>query len=340
MKHIKWVNDYDGTFRESDTDAGNDNDLLKEIARAVAEYTPPTRISVYVDQKLLVQYSLTLRSDTILISETWITDGLNFSDYDPVYLTMVNSEHNNYKFYKLSSAFGKVTASYGRIGANKGELFGERSCSYEMSMFWPKYFEKTAKGYVDQSDIYLTEEYSVEKAEPEKNKTRRNTISSQLYAKLKAFAKHLVETSCLSIKVTTGMVAEGNRLLMRLYEAEDLKEFNDILLRLLSISPRKVDKVERLLAKAPADFPSIVQREENLLAAMGVLLTNRPEDVSSDTLDSFTSGIEIHMATEKQKKINTLLKTDLCLGKMDSNIILILTVLLMKSQDWLVAWLH
>ena len=302
MRHIKWVNDYDGSFREADTDSGNDNDLLKEIAKVVAEYVPPTRISVYVDQNLLVQYSLTLRSETILISETWITDGLCFKDYDPVYLTMVNSEHNNYKFYKLSSEFGKVTASYGRIGANRGELFGERSCTYEMSMFWPKYFEKVAKGYIDQSDIYLTEEYTAEEEKPLKKETPKNTISAKLYAQLKAFAKHLVETSCISITVTKGMVAEGKRLLMQLYEAEGVDEFNEILLKLVSISPRKVDKVERLLATSVSSFASIVQREENLLAAMGVLLTNRPEDISSDTLESFSDGIEIHMATEKQKE--------------------------------------
>lgn len=300
MNHIKWINDNNGTSKERDVDASCDNDLLMEIAKTVAEFDPPAAISVYVDSNLFAQYSLTTRSGTILISETWITTGLSFKDYDSKYLTMVNPEFNNYKFYMLSSSLGKVKATYGRIGANKGELFGERSCTYEMSMFWPKYFEKTAKGYIDQSDIYLTEDYTPEQSE-KRPAGKTDTISGKLYIQLKDFAKHLVETSCQNIHVTKGMVTEGKRLLKLLYEAVTLDEFNSVLLKLLSISPRKVGRVETLLAYSTSSFASIVQREENLLAAMGVLLTDSPDDLNKNDLDDFRSGIEIHMATQKQR---------------------------------------
>lgn len=62
-------------------------------------------------------------------------------DYPEVYLTCVNPESNNYKFYHMLPGACGIDAEYGRIGAEKGEMFGVRSLKtpYKSRLFWIRY---------------------------------------------------------------------------------------------------------------------------------------------------------------------------------------------------------
>ena len=245
-------------------------------------------------------YSSVIRSGTILLNN--LANRLFFRDngnYPTVYLTCVNEQFNNYKFYKLEQADSKVIATYGRIGAAKGELFGERTCIYEPSMFWIKYYEKLAKGYIDQSDIYLTEKPD-KNAEPKMMDTCEKTESEKLYLKLMALAKKTISRQCKSVEITIGMIKKSRMLLMELYKTNGVDEFNSVLLKLISVCPRKVWRVSELLAVTEDDFAGIIEREEDLVNAMDVVAEK--EQNKTDKNDFSVYDIEVILAAEDDRK--------------------------------------
>lgn len=233
-----------------------------------------------------------------------------------VYLVMVNPEYNNYKFYQLEDAGTQVLATYGRIGATSNEMFGERTHYYPKNMYYVKLMEKLAKGYKDMTDVYITkdkQEQSCPVASEEKSVEPKNTASITLYNLLLKYARHIVQESCISSKVTNAMVTATSELLQQLYAIDvgDIndpevavhatEEFNQILLQLLCYSPRRVANVEDLLAASPSDFAEILAREDNLLQAMRVLVNKNNAAVCTKQNDFERYKIKVHYATDKQK---------------------------------------
>lgn len=110
--------------------------------------------------------------------------------------------------------------------------------------------------------------------------------------------------------ITEGMITESKRLLEILYNTKGLEEFNSILKELLAVCPRKVWKVDSLLAASPADIPKIVQREEDLVMAMQVV---KGKNVLSDVFDNFQKEniIVSEASREKREKVLELLSPDL-----------------------------
>lgn len=286
----------------------DENSFYRELSEIMVSLsdTGSVKVSTPIGN---ASYSLSKRSGTLLIQES--DNNLNFpsnkrcSTYPTVYLTCVNEEYNNYKFYKLEAKGDLVIASYGRIGAAKGEIYGERSCEYPLRMFWIKYQEKLSKGYVDKSEIYLDNSNEVENQdkEPENEAEEKNInqLAVDLYQKLIRFAKHTIETTCKSLVITQGMVNESRRLLNLLYQTTDLDSFNKVLKELLAVCPRKVWKVDMLLAEDKTEIPEIIQREEDLVNAMQVLVPGRKK--SASIMDKFTSeDIIISEASREQRE--------------------------------------
>lgn len=219
-----------------------------------------------------------------------------------VYLTCVNPEWNNYKFYQLEDmGNGNVLATYGRIGVGSGELFGERTHVYPKRMYWIKLMEKLNKGYKDQTDVYISNQsFSL----PDKDENIPDTVSGRLYRLLRSFSMQAVSKSCISTKVTQAMVDQAKSLLSQLYQQTDsISEFNAVLLQLLAISPRRVFKVENMLAHSTESFKNIINREEDLLMAMEAVVSEdgtKPDE--QPVKDIFADhDIEVFLATEKQK---------------------------------------
>ena len=255
------------------------------------------------------------RSGTMFITETGNNMPDKFLDKEikPRFLTCVNPETNAYKFYKLDVLDDKtVRASYGRMGVKKGELFGERSFDYPLSMYWIKYYEKIQKGYVDRTDIYLTD--SADAPQEENNKSNKkatakvdtSTASYKLFQKLKRFAKKAVEEAEVKVPLSRTIINESKKLLDEMRAASDVDTFNNYLLELIAILQRPVRTgdgtgVKRIMAGNSNDFARIILREADLIQAMEGSLnhTGRGPIVTSD----FTKyGIEVYEATEKQKK--------------------------------------
>ena len=230
----------------------------------------------------------------------------DYSDYKECYLTCINSESNNYKFYHMIPRITGIDVTYGRIGANKGEMFGERSIStpYPTYLYWIRYYEKLSKGYEDRSEIYLDTAVVSPKATPIKkssNKTKpAREASVALYNELLSFAKKLVKKSLVSQKITKKQVEKSRYYFRQMGTRKTVKGFNNQLLNLITVCPRNVRTVSDLLAKKPEDFKGIIEREEQLINAMTVLTSDDNEfNLTAD--DVFAANkIDVFPATQKQ----------------------------------------
>ena len=156
----------------------------------------------------------------------------------PVYLVMVTADNHN-KFYKMIPHGDTWTAEYGRVGV------GSQSCQYSMSQWNKKYNEKIKKGYVDQSSL-VEDLIQVEKPKSSEYREIENRAIAEIVERLQAMAKKAIsENYTISAnKVTQAMVDEAQNVLTSLLNIQDLKEFNDTLLKLFTTIPRKMSNVQ------------------------------------------------------------------------------------------------
>ena len=300
---MKTVIKFNGKSENIDID-NEESIFYKTIGEKLIEISKislPVNVTIEANNGI-AEFSLGLRSGTLFIKETFNNIKLNSSTstYKKCYLVCVNAQKNNYKFYQLEDVGDEIIATYGRMGAKKGELYGERSYRYQKNMYWIKYFEKISKGYIDKSDIYLSDSKTTSKTiSPSLTTATKENASEYLFAKLYSFAKKTVETTCVSSNVTKKMVTESNKILKKMYNRKTVKGFNKQLLELLEIAPRKVSQVASLLAKDISDFPKIIYREENLISAMEVLV---PKKKTSKEGAFAKYNTEVYIATDKQKE--------------------------------------
>ena len=113
--------------------------------------------------------------------------GLTPSTYPEAYLTCINFESNNYKFYWLKPRTYGIDATYGRIGSERGEAFGVKDLQkpYDTFLYWIRYYEKLSKGYTDQTDVYLSTETKKENKTSKTDVKSKNPVSAELYRLLK-----------------------------------------------------------------------------------------------------------------------------------------------------------
>lgn len=282
------------------------NNFYMDIAKKLKEETElPVDVLVTTSDGE-VEYSIKKRSGSQFIVELSNSLPESYLDKDikDRFLTCIKPEKNAYKFYKLSVIGNEVKASYGRMGVAKGELFGERSFMYNLSMFWIKYYEKIGKGYVDRSDVYLNSQKPDTNSHIAENKPRisKNTASYELYQKLYSFAKNAVKQAKISVPITKAIIEESHKLLEEMRNTENVEDFNTSLLNLMAILQRPVRTgdgrgVKDMMARNKDDFSKIILREKDLISAM------EGSSQQIDNLPDFSYlGIEVYEANEKQKK--------------------------------------
>lgn len=295
---VTW-NDGSQTIDLPDSEFG----FFKGVSDVLTTLPPPNQATVVCPYGTAI-YDIIRKGGTAFIREESNNITLPGSrTYPEVYLTCVNPQWNNYKYYHLKQVGDNVIATYGRIGAEKGEMYGERTYTYPKRMFWVKYQEKLAKGYVDQSKIYLASRQADATGTPSRKanpSAEQDTTADALYRLLKSFARKHVEAVCVNSRITQGMVDAARKYLDVLYTRKRLDSFNNTLLDLLSVCPRRVRNVADLLAKSKDDFGGIIGREESLIAAMEALVSSPVKDDGK-----FKEGfqdVEIFIATDKQKE--------------------------------------
>lgn len=292
----------------------DESNFYQKLGSNFKLFTPTCNVSVNTPCGD-AEYQLIKSAGAFFVREVYNYIDMPLPDkFATVYLVMVNPEHNNYKFYKLEdNNDGKnVLATYGRIGAGPNEMFGTRTHLYPRNMYYIKLMEKMNKGYQDMTDFYITNDQNKKEKSNElttssaKQNDSKNAVSAELYALLKMYSKHYIAKTLRNDVVTEKMVDEAKRLLSNLYDMDTtngVDEFNKVLLKIMAISPRKVDNVSKLLAVDTSDVSEIISREETLIMAMEAVVQKSPSKSSKTPQETFSAfGIKVFEATEKQRQ--------------------------------------
>ena len=185
------------------------------------------------------------------------------AEIKPRYLVMVTASANNNKYYKQIPHGDTWTAEYGRVGSSPQRR------EYSMRQWDSKYNEKIRKGYVDQSDL-VEDLIRVEKPEKSEYKEIENKVIAEIVDRLQSMARKAISDNYTisSNKVTQAMIDEAQNVLTSLLSISDVKSFNDTLLSLFTVIPRKMSNVKYYLADKKEDFSKIIQKEQDLLDVM------------------------------------------------------------------------
>ena len=184
-----------------------------------------------------------------------------------VKLIMVTEENNN-KFYEMEENQDETfTVTYGRVGTKSTRA------TYPLPQWDAKYREKVRKGYTDQTHLFA----DVDTA------TDTSTIKD---ATVQTLVEQLIQYATSSIRhnyvvsanqVSRKQVEEAQRLLDSLANSipsgDDHKAFNENLLALYRIIPRKMIKVNQHLVKADDDTRLILDKLNEEQETLDVMRT-------------------------------------------------------------------
>lgn len=156
-----------------------------------------------------------------------------------------------------------------------------------MSQWNKKYNEKIKKGYVDQT--HLVQDL-IQKEKPRGKdgyKEIENKVIAEIVQRLQDIAHQKIQANykVSSQQVTQAMVDEAQKVIDKLMQREEVEDFNNTLLELFSVIPRKMGNVNDYLSRSKEDFARILKDEQDLLDVMrGQVVTHTVQD-EPDTND-------------------------------------------------------
>ena len=196
----------------------------------------------------------------------------------PTYLIMVTGANNN-KYYNLFPEGDRVRVEYGRIDATKTTTY------YPISKFEPQVKNKLKKGYQDVTDLKKDLVEEISSTNPESPyKEIENVAIRTIVEKLQNLARETIRKN-YTVKasaVTQDMVDAAQKVIDELANNNStVEEFNDMLLKLFTIIPRKMGNVRDYLATSTEDFAKIISTEQDLLDVMHGQIYVKPDIVES-----------------------------------------------------------
>lgn len=220
----------------------------------------------------------------------------------PIHLVMVTNLNNN-KYYDMIPNGDTIIVKYGRIDSTCTEITKPMSD-------WDKiYNSKIKKGYVDQSDLAQDLFTRVETKKDKEYLPIPNKVIADLVERLQRYANKAIEENYIgdSSKVTQAMVDKAQDAINELLYVNDVNSFNQHLLTLYSILPRKMANVADALVKTKAEFADKIKKEQDLLDVMrGKVFvaslptpTNENEEYSNNCTILEALGIELEETDEK-----------------------------------------
>ena len=183
----------------------------------------------------------------------------------PTYLIMVTTANNN-KYYNLFPEGDQFRVEYGRVDATKTTAY------YPMSKWNSQINSKLKKGYQDVTDLKKDLVEEISSANPESPyKEIENAAVRALVEKLQSMARETIQKN-YTVKasaVTHDMVDAAQKIIDELANScSKVEEFNDKLLKLFTVIPRKMGNVRDYLANKVEDFAQIISKEQDLLDVM------------------------------------------------------------------------
>lgn len=221
-------------------------------------------------------------------------------------LILVSSDANSNKFYTMKQlSSDKWEANWGRVGTPG------RTMQYNMYDWESKYREKVRGGYIDQTHLFH------KKDTPSKTVTTAtgNALPkdvAKLVDTLLGYARDTVSKNyeVSSDSVTQAMVDEAQDIIDNLValgtKTIDVKECNNLLLKLYRTLPRKMHKVQAFLLTSgnKTEFNKRVSEEQNLLDVMAGQIKTAPVSTAKKDDDVLAkAGLEIVPATDADIKV-------------------------------------
>ena len=205
----------------------------------------------------------------------------------PTYLIMVTAENNN-KYYNCFPEGDNFRVEYGRVNSTK------TITNYPMSKWESQISSKIKKGYKDVTDLKtaLVEEI---KTDGTKYKDIENESVRRIIEKLRSLARDTVKKnySVSSAAVTEEMVYEAQLVINNLISIKSVNKFNDELLKLFEIIPRKMDNVRSYLIKSTDEIDKVISREQDLLDIMRGQIVTKSTATENKAKEIDNSGITI-----------------------------------------------
>lgn len=205
----------------------------------------------------------------------------------PTYLIMVTAENNN-KYYNCFPEGDNFRVEYGRVNSTK------TITNYPMSKWESQISSKIKKGYKDVTDLKtaLVEEI---KTDGTKYKDIENESVRRIIEKLRSLARDTVKKnySVSSASVTEEMVYEAQLVINNLISIKSVNKFNDELLKLFEIIPRKMDNVRSYLIKSIDEIDKVISREQDLLDIMRGQIVTKSDATENKAKEIDNSGITI-----------------------------------------------
>lgn len=196
----------------------------------------------------------------------------------PTYLIMVTGANNN-KYYNCFPEGDQFRVEYGRVDATKTTTY------YPISKWESQIKSKLKKGYQDVTDLKKDLVEEISSANPESPyKEIENKAIRAIVDKLQSLARDTIRKN-YTVKasaVTQDMVDAAQKVIDELANNNStLNEFNDTLLKLFTIIPRKMGNVRDYLANTTEDFAKIISTEQDLLDVMRGQIYVKPDVVES-----------------------------------------------------------
>jgi poly [ADP-ribose] polymerase len=230
----------------------------------------------------------------------------------PTYLIMVTTANNN-KYYNLFPEDNRFRVEYGRVDATKTTAY------YPMSKWDSQIKSKLKKGYQDVTDLKKDLVEEISSVNPESPyKDIENAAIKAIVDKLQNLARETIRKN-YTVKasaVTQDMVDAAQKVIDNLANnSSTVDEFNENLLKLFTVIPRKMGNVRDYLATKSDDFARIISKEQDLLDVMRGQIYVKPEVEPTVTVEKKQQTIleELGLVIEEATRddialIKTLMK--------------------------------
>jgi poly [ADP-ribose] polymerase len=200
----------------------------------------------------------------------------------PTYLIMVTTANNN-KYYNLFPEGDRFRVEYGRVDATKTTAY------YPMSKWNSQISSKLKKGYQDVTDLKKDLVQEISASNPESPyKEIENAAVRAIVDKLQAMARETISKN-YTVKasaVTQDMVDAAQKIIDALANnSTTTEEFNNNLLKLFTVIPRKMGNVRDYLADKTEDFAHIISKEQDLLDVMRGQIYVKQDDEPVETVE-------------------------------------------------------
>ena len=183
----------------------------------------------------------------------------------PIYLIFVSADNHN-KYYNLFPEGNTFRVEYGRVDSTKSTM------TYPISKWDSQIKSKLRKGYQDITDLKQDLVEDISSTNPDSPyKDVENKAIKTIVDKLQSLAKETINKN-YTVKasaVTSDMINAAQTTIDELANSSlSIEKFNDTLLKLFMIIPRRMGNVADYLASSEDDFGKIVSKEQDLLDVM------------------------------------------------------------------------